>query len=213
MLFHHEFIKMAKKYEKKLAIVDKTLNRLVSYKKALIGSLILAKKFKKYPEGFIGIMLPNTAGTVLSVLAALMSGRIPVMINYSTGAELNCKYAQKKCAFTTIITSQALCQKINCSHIDGMVYLEDIMKSITFFNKIRAAIKAGSSAENIINSVHHGSENDTLVILFTSGSEKDPKAVQLTHKNISSNYASLIKAFKFSSDDIFLANLPYFHSF
>ncbi|MFA7228346.1 MAG: AMP-binding protein, partial [Melioribacteraceae bacterium] len=213
MLLHQEFVRSAKKYEKKLAVIDRTLNRRVTYKKALIGSLLLAKKFEKYDPGFLGIMLPNTAGTVLSVLATLMSGRVPVMINYSTGAAGNCEFAQKKCAFKTIITSRALCEKIGCPHIEGMIYLEDIMKSVSVFEKIKAALKASLSAESILNRIHKGEEDDTLLILFTSGSEKEPKGVQLTHKNISSNYESLIKAFSFSSEDIFLANLPYFHVF
>ncbi len=213
MLFHQQFVRVAKQYENKLAIIDRTLNRRVTYKKALIGSLILAKKFEIYSPGFIGIMLPNSAGTVLSILGTLMSGRIPVMINYSTGAAANCEFAQKKCAFKTIITSKALCEKIKCKHVDGMVYLEDIMSSISFFNKISAALKAGLPVERLLKKIHEGNEDDTLLILFTSGSEKEPKGVQLTHKNITSNFDSLIKAFEFTSDDIFLANLPYFHVF
>ncbi|KAF0152852.1 MAG: hypothetical protein FD143_780 [Ignavibacteria bacterium] len=213
MLLHQQFVKSAKKFENKLAIADRTLNRRVTYKRALIGSLILMKKFENYEPGFLGIMLPNSAGSVLSILASLMSGRIPVMINYSTGAAANCEFAQKKCAFKTIITSRALLEKINCRHIDGMVYLEDIMKSVNVFNKIGAALKAAASVEKILNSIHAGNEDDTLMILFTSGSEKEPKGVQLTHKNISSNYQSLVKAYNFTGDDIFLANLPYFHIF
>ncbi|MEW6655078.1 MAG: bifunctional acyl-ACP--phospholipid O-acyltransferase/long-chain-fatty-acid--ACP ligase, partial [Bacteroidota bacterium] len=116
MLLHQQFVKSAKKLESKLAIVDRTLNRRVTYKRALIGSLILMKKFGNYEPGFLGIMLPNSAGSVLSILATLMSGRIPVMINYSTGAAANCEFAQKKCAFKTIITSRALLEKINCKH-------------------------------------------------------------------------------------------------
>ncbi len=213
MLLHQQFVRIAKQYENKVAIVDRTLNRRVTYKKALIGSLIIAKKFQQYSPGFIGIMMPNSAGTILAILGTLMSGRIPVMINYSTGAAANCEFAQKKCAFKTIITSRALCEKINCPHIDGMVYMEDIMKSISLFEKIRAALKAGNSTENLLKKIHQGDENDTLLILFTSGSEKEPKGVQLTHKNITQNFEALIKAFTFTSDDIFLANLPYFHVF
>ncbi len=213
MLLHQQFVKSAKKLESKLAIVDRTLNRRVTYKRALIGSLILMKKFGNYEPGFLGIMLPNSAGSVLSILATLMSGRIPVMINYSTGAAANCEFAQKKCAFKTIITSRALLEKINCKHIDGMVYLEDIMKTVNVLNKIRAALKAAASVDKILNSIHAGNEDDTLMILFTSGSEKEPKGVQLTHKNISSNYHSLVKAYNFTVDDVFLANLPYFHIF
>lgn len=213
MLLHQQFVRSAKKFENKLAIIDRTLNRRVTYKRALIGSLILKNKFENYDPGFLGIMLPNSAGSVLSILATLMSGRIPVMINYSTGAAANCEFAQKKCAFKTIITSKALLEKINCKHIDGMVYLEDIMSSVNIFNKVKAALKASSSVEKLLSSIHAGHEDDTLMILFTSGSEKEPKGVQLTHKNITSNYESLMKAYKFSSDDIFLANLPYFHIF
>ncbi len=213
MLLHQQFVKIAKQNEKKLAIIDKTLNRKVTYKKALIGSLILEKKFEKFDEGFIGIMVPNSAGSILAILATLMSGRVPVMINYSTGAEANCLFAQKKCAFKTIITSKALCKKINCNYVEGMIYLEDIMKSISIFEKIKASFKAGLPAESILKKIHQGNEEDTLLILFTSGSEKDPKAVQLSHRNISSNYESLVNTFSFVKEDIFLANLPYFHVF
>ena len=136
MLLHQQFVRIAKTYEKKLAVIDRTLNRRITYKKALIGSLILQKKLQIYEEGFIGIMLPNTVGSVLAILATLMSGRIPVMINYSTGPALNCEFAQKKCAFKTIITSKALLKKINCAHIDGMVYLEDIMEKVSIFDKV-----------------------------------------------------------------------------
>jgi acyl-[acyl-carrier-protein]-phospholipid O-acyltransferase / long-chain-fatty-acid--[acyl-carrier-protein] ligase len=213
MLLHQQFVRIAKKHEKKTAIVDRTLNRRVTYKKALIGSLILSRKFERFSPGFIGIMLPNSAGSVLAILGSLMSGRVPVMINYSTGAAANCEFAQKKCAFTTIITSRALCQKIQCKHVEGMIYLEDVMKSISLMEKVAAALKAALPAESLIKKIHQGDENDTLLILFTSGSEKEPKGVQLTHRNISSNYESLIKAFAFNSNDIFLANLPYFHVF
>jgi len=213
MLLHHQFVRIAKQHERKLAIVDRTLDRRVTYKRALIGSLILVKKFEQYAPGFLGLMLPNSAGSILSILATLMSGRVPVMINYSTGAAANCEFAQKKCAFKTIITSRALCEKINCRDVDGMVYLEDVMKSVNLLDKIKAAFRAGRPVEHLLKGIHGGDEHDTLLILFTSGSEMEPKGVQLTHRNITSNYESLIKAFSFSAEDIFLANLPYFHVF
>jgi acyl-[acyl-carrier-protein]-phospholipid O-acyltransferase/long-chain-fatty-acid--[acyl-carrier-protein] ligase len=213
MLLHHQFIRIAKQYENKLAIIDRTTDRRITYGKALIASLILNEKFKNYDEGFIGIMIPTSAGCALSVLGALMSGRIPVMINYSTGAAANAEYAQRKCAFRTIITSKALLEKINCRVVEGMVFIEDIMASISILDKIKAALKSKLSAESIIKKIHAGEENDTLFVLFTSGSEKDPKAVQLTHRNIVSNVESLGKMYDLSASDIFLANLPYFHIF
>lgn len=213
MTLHQQVVRVAKRNPDKLAIVDRTLNRRITYKRLLVGCLVLVKKFRAYDSGFLGVMLPNSAGSVLGVLAALMSGRVPVMINYATGAANNCRYAQKKCAFTTILTSRALCQRIGCPHIEGMVYLEDVMASVTVLDKIGALLKAGRPVERILASLHQGQEDDTLLILFTSGSEKDPKGVQLTHRNIAANYESLKKAFGFHGGDVFLANLPYFHVF
>lgn len=213
MLLHQHFVKIAKRCGNKLAFIDRTSDRRVTYTKALIASLILSDKFKKYEEGFLGIMIPTSAGCALTVLGALMSGKTPVMINYSTGAAQNAVYAQKKCHFKTIVTSKALLEKINCPVLDGMVFIEDIMEGVSSTDKLKAAFKAKLPLALILRIVHAGQEDDNAVILFTSGSEKDPKAVQLTHKNISSNIESFSKAVEILPDDVMLANLPYFHIF
>jgi len=213
MIMHHAFIKTAKKYGKKVAIVDRTRNSRVTYSKALIASTILTKKIKAHEDKYIGIMVPTSAGCMLATLGTLMAGKIPVMINYSTGAEENCRYAQNKIGFKTILTSAALLEKINCPLLEGMICLEDIMKSINLGDKLGAALKSALSPGLIIKSLPPADLDDTIVILFTSGSEKDPKAVQLTHRNISSNVTDAMDVFKLSSDDIILSELPMFHSF
>jgi acyl-[acyl-carrier-protein]-phospholipid O-acyltransferase/long-chain-fatty-acid--[acyl-carrier-protein] ligase len=213
MLLHQQFVRIAKKQANKMAIIDKTTGKNVTYSRALIGALILSSKFKKYEKGFIGIMIPTSAGCALATVGALMSGRIPVMINYSTGAEGNAKYAQNKCKFKTIITSKALLEKINCPVIEGMVMIEDLMAGVTTGDKLKAALKTKLPVNMILNCIHKGDENDTAAILFTSGSEKDPKAVQLSHRNLSSNIENFGAYVKISEDDIILANLVFFHIF
>lgn len=213
MVLHHTFIDTAKKYGSKMYIIDRTTNRRITYSRALIASLILSEKLRMYDPGFIGIMVPTSAGSILSILASLMSGRVPVMINYSTGAAANCEYAQKKCAFKTIITSKALLEKIQCPVVPGMVFLEDIMASIGIVDKLNAALRAKLPTPLLKKTVAQGHEEDNIVILFTSGSEKDPKAVQLTHKNIIANLKSLEQVYEFSSADSILGNLPLFHVF
>ncbi len=213
MLLHQQFVKMAKKHSKKLAIKDKTTKSEVPYGRALIGALILAKKFNKYDKGYIGIMIPTSAGCALATVGTLMSGRVPVMINYSTGAENNAKYAQEKCGFNTIITSKALLEKINCPVVDGMEFIEDIMKSVSTGDKLKAALKTKLPVAMILNRIHKGSEDDNVAILFTSGSEKDPKVVQLTHRNIASNIQNFCDYVGITDSDIILANLVFFHIF
>jgi acyl-[acyl-carrier-protein]-phospholipid O-acyltransferase/long-chain-fatty-acid--[acyl-carrier-protein] ligase len=213
MILHHEFVKTAKKYAKKPAILDRATQRDVPYSRALIGSLVLGRRFKKYTESCIGIMVPTSAGAFLSILGTLMAGKIPVMINYSTGAEENCRYAQKKCGFKTIITSRALLEKIGCPQLPSMICLEDIMNEISAAEKIVAALKSKVPAGLLIQSFPKSDIEDAVVILFTSGSEKEPKAVQLTHKNIGSNVSGAREAFKLTSEDRMMSILPLFHVF
>jgi len=213
MLLHHRFIEVAKRMGEKAAFLDRTADREVSYSRALIASLLLAGEFKKHDKGFLGIMIPTSAGCGLSILGALMSGRTPVMINYSTGAEDNCRYAQEKCDFKTIVTSKALLQKIDCPHVDGMVYIEDIMAGLSTLKKAKAAAISKLPAGTLQKMVAGKNDQQDAVILFTSGSEKDPKAVELTHRNIRSNIESFSERYKFTENDVFLANLPYFHVF
>jgi acyl-[acyl-carrier-protein]-phospholipid O-acyltransferase/long-chain-fatty-acid--[acyl-carrier-protein] ligase len=213
MLLHHEFIKTAKKFAKKPAVIDRTLERNVTYSKLLIGSLILAKKIKKYRDGFIGVMIPNSIGSHLVTLGVVMAGKVPVMINYSTGAAGNCRYAQNKCGFKTIITSLALLKKIDCEVVPGMIFLEDIRAGISAREKVSAALKSKLPARLILKSLPPVDIDDNVAILFTSGSEKEPKAVQLTHRNLGANIKDLVVVGKFTSDDIVMSILPLFHIF
>ena len=213
MQLHIQFLKMAKQNGKKFAIIDRTTEKRIDYSKALIASLLLQRKIAKYRDGFIGIMIPNSAGSILAILGTHFAGKVPVMINYSTGAAENAEYAQKKCGFRTIITSRALLEKIGCRLVKGMVFLEDIMTSISKGDKLKAALRSKMPEKLLIKTIHSGEENDNAVILFTSGSEKDPKGVQLTHKNLLSNIEGGLRRMEFTSDDIVLGILPFFHVF
>jgi acyl-[acyl-carrier-protein]-phospholipid O-acyltransferase / long-chain-fatty-acid--[acyl-carrier-protein] ligase len=210
---HEIFVRTAKRFEKKLAVVDRATNQRVDYKSVLIRGLILADKLKDADEGFIGVMVPTSGGCIYATLAALFSGRTPVMINYSTGAADNCRDAQRRLAFRTILTSRALLDRIKCPVLDGMICLEDLARGVSALDKIRGALRATGSADRIIAKLPPGSDGDVAVMLFTSGSEKEPKAVPLTHANIVSNIEGMSGAIEFTADDVMLANLPLFHVF
>lgn len=213
MRLHEQFVHTAKRFEKKLAVVDKATGQRVTYRSVLLRALILADKLKGESEGFVGVMVPTSAGCLYATLAVLMSGRTPVMINYSTGAAENCRDAQRRLAFRTILTSRALLERIKCPVLDGMICLEDLAKQVTTFDKVRGALKSTGSAERVVARLQPGTDDEYAVILFTSGSEKEPKAVPLTHGNITANIEGVSAAVEFSDQDVMLANLPLFHVF
>jgi len=210
---HRQFIRTAKKYGSKTAIIDRSTEKTMTYERALIASLLMMKKIGIYRDGFIGVMVPTSAGCMLSILGILMAGKVPVMINYATGAAENAEYAQRKCGFRTIIASRALLEKIGCRLVPGMIFIEDLIQSVSALLKVRMALAAKMPLGMLDRMVHRGEADDNLVILFTSGSEKDPKAVQLTHRNIGSNVADIHQVLEIKPEDIFLANLPLFHVF
>jgi acyl-[acyl-carrier-protein]-phospholipid O-acyltransferase/long-chain-fatty-acid--[acyl-carrier-protein] ligase len=213
MTLCESFVRIAKQRGDKLAIVDRATGQRLTYKAALLRALLLARKLESYDKGFIGVMIPNSAGAILTVVSALMTGRVPVMINYSTGAARNCQLAQRRLDFRTIVTSRRLLAKINCPEVEGMVFIEDIAASISAASKFAGAWRAGQSADRICRSLHQAADDNHAVILFTSGSERTPKVVPLSHRNLIANLEGLHGVLDFGPDDVILANLPYFHVF
>jgi len=211
MLLHHIFIKQAKAQRSNLLFDDQATGRKLTYGRSLIASLILANRFKKLHDGYIGVLLPTSAGCGLTIFATLMAGKTPVMLNYSTGAEANIRYAQDHCGFTTVVTSRKLLEKIGCPEMEGMIFVEDLLAGISALERILGVLKALLPYGTICRMLPKMDEDDASVILFTSGSEKAPKAVELTHRNIGSNVNAALHVFDFTPDDRFLSILPLFH--
>lgn len=196
-----------------MALIDCSTHKRLTYSQALIATILLSKRFRKYQDEFVGVMLPNSAGAILSLNAILMSGKIPVMINYAAGVEKNISYAQKKCSFQTVITSRKLVEKLECKILPGMVFLEDLFQTVTTKEKVRAATISKLPLPLLLKKYKNAQEDDDALLLFTSGSERMPKAVELTHRNIYSNVKSADTAFEIKNTDRFLSVLPYFHVF
>jgi long-chain acyl-CoA synthetase len=69
------------------------------------------------------------------------------------------------------------------------------------------------AAATPIESVVERADDDTAVILYTSGTTGTPKGAELTHANLASNAAIAVEMFSFTPDDMIFGGLPLFHSF
>jgi len=212
-MLHHQFIRTAKRLPDKTAIIDCNLNRELSYQQVLIAALILARRFRRLEQGRIGIMLPTSSAGALSIIGATLAGLAPVMINYSTGAEKNCRYAQRQCDFKAIVTTRGLLEKTGCPALPDMVFIEDVMGSLGRVEKAWAFLKSRLPTRLLCLLSGRRNPQAPAVVLFTSGSEKDPKVVQLTHSNIESNIAAFSDMMRIDDFDSLLSVLPYFHVF
>ncbi|MFB3855117.1 MAG: AMP-binding protein [Vicinamibacterales bacterium] len=207
------FVRAAKQNPAKVAIVDRASSQRITYKTALTRTLALSSAFNKFEPGFTGVMLPTSAAAILTVVATVMSGRTPVMINYSTGAADNCRMAQRRLRFRTIITSRLVLEKLKCPLVEGMVFLEDVAAGLSRAAKLSAFVRAAMPAGRVVASLYPTAPGDNIVVLFTSGSERDPKAVPLSDRNIGSNIEGMHGVLEFGPKDIILGNLPLFHVF
>jgi acyl-[acyl-carrier-protein]-phospholipid O-acyltransferase/long-chain-fatty-acid--[acyl-carrier-protein] ligase len=212
-MLQHRFIESALANPKKIAFVDRTTGRDVTFQQSLLGALILARRFKKLERGRIGIMLPTSAGAALAVTGAVIAGLTPVMVNYSTGAKKNCHYARQQCDFKTIVTARALLEKTGCPELPNMVFLEEIMAGLGKTEKALGLVKSKLPKAILKRLSGRVNLEQAAVILFTSGSEKEPKVVQLSQKNILSNIDAFCGMMDVYSMDRLLAILPYFHVF
>ncbi len=210
---HQRFIQSAKRFPKRIAVYDKATMTDYTYSKMLIASFILMEYIGKLKSRYIGILLPTGVGAMLTLLGTMMKGKIPVMINYATGAIENCRYAREKCQFKTIITSRKLLEKLNVQPIDHMIFVEDILDGVGLIAKLKAAALSMLPFPVLKDMVHHGDISEISVILFTSGSEKEPRAVQLSHRNILHNVNAFPTMINIDENDVFASILPMFHVF
>lgn len=203
---------------RKHIIAEDAMRKPINYGELITRSFILGSKIaKNTKEGeYVGVMLPNMVSSIVTFFALHAKGRVPAMLNFSTGAKnliSACKTAEIKTVYTSkqFVLNGKLDDLIAAINKEGVniVYLEDIAKHICFINKI-AGLIASYMPQFFYTKTSH--ENPS-VVLFTSGSEGVPKGVVLSHKNIQANRYQLGSRVDFGPTDIVFNALPIFHSF
>jgi acyl-[acyl-carrier-protein]-phospholipid O-acyltransferase/long-chain-fatty-acid--[acyl-carrier-protein] ligase len=202
---------------KKPALVDGD-DRVLSYDTLLKGALALGHALKRQTEAGerVGVMLPTGAAAAVTIYALSAFGRVPTMINFTSGAA-NILSALKTARVRRIVTARRFVDLAKLEELAAtlagavpITNLEDVRAGLTLRDKAMAAI--GLVAPRLVEA---GCNPDSpAVILFTSGTEGAPKGVVLSHANILSNVAQVRAHLQLSpSEDIVLNPLPVFHCF
>lgn len=202
-------------------IVEDIERRPVTYSQLLTRAFVLANVLQRDTSRgeYVGVMLPNTTSTVVTMLAIQMYGRVPALMNFTSGANgmlSACAVAKIKIIYTSRRFVQMGRMEKVVAQLEQqvtMIYLEDIVKSLTLSNRLRGVINAWFAQSSYRRKSQHASCDEPAVVLFTSGSEGKPKGVVLSHANILANGAQLSTRVDFSAQDIIFNALPMFHSF
>ena len=163
----------------------------------------------------VGVLLPTGAGAIATVMALFAYGRVPTMLNFTAGAAA-LKSALKTAEVKRITTARRFVEMggfqdliAELSAVAEIVYLEDVRENLSLFDKASAAV--GQFAPGLVSA--HVSPDSTAVILFTSGTEGEPKGVALSHRNLVANVEQVRAHLTLYPTDILFNPLPAFHCF
>jgi long-chain-fatty-acid--[acyl-carrier-protein] ligase len=189
------------------------LSGVVTYRRLLLGALLVSRRFASLPAMNVGLLLPASVACDTMLLGLYLAGKLPVLLNWTTGPA-NLRHAVRLTGLTHVITSRRLRDRLGLD-IDGVQFIdvEDLREEIGWFERVRALLSVRLLPGRVRKHLPLPRPDDRAVILFTSGSEKAPKAVPLTHRNILSNQQSALVALGPTSRDVVLSFLPMFHSF
>ncbi len=185
-----------------------------TYRDIITAIMVLKPHLEKMPGDYLGIMLPASAGAAIIYLAALFSGKTPVMINWTCGIR-NMKHSLDLLGVRNVLTAKALVSRLAAQGLgiealyDRLVFMEDFRQEISLLSKVGAAVRSYLSWAEL----RTARPAETAVVLFTSGSESLPKAVPLSHRNIMANVRDVPSMVNIRGDDVLLGMLPPFHSF
>ena len=211
------FLEAANEFEADRAILIDGDERALTYSELARAALALGHALKGGTKkgDSVGVLLPTGAGSAISVLALCAYGRVAAMLNFTAGSQ-TIQAALKAARIEKIVTAHRFIELAKLESLEDelkktaeLLYLEDVRRGLSIFNKAAAAI--GSFFPRAVTT--RSTPDGTAVILFTSGTEGEPKGVALSHANILANVEQVRSHIDLRSNDVVFNPLPTFHSF
>ena len=195
-----------------VAVAD-DLSGVLTYERMLVGVRIMAKRFAKIPAPNVGLLLPASVACDVALLGLSMAGKLPVILNWTTGPA-NLTHAARLMNLSHVVTSRTFIDRTAVA-VEGteFLYLEEVRKGVGFIERLLTLLAVRLAPGGVRKRIPNVSPDRPALVLFTSGSEKTPKAVPLTHSNILSNQRGGLTVLGWTRQDSMLGFLPAFHSF
>ena len=210
-LLDRRLIRAARRNWSRFAMAD-TTGRSLTYGEVLTAAVMLGRVGPQTaPAEMVGVLLPSTVAGALVNVSLTLRGAVPVNLNFTAGPDAM-QSAIAQCAIRTVITSRAFLAKAKLDPLPGTLYIEDLLKSVTPFAKLRAYLAARFAPAALL-SPGHRTPDSLAAVIFSSGSTGVPKGVMLSHYNLIADIEAIAQLFWITPSDRIVGVLPFFHSF
>ncbi|NLY03675.1 MAG: MFS transporter, partial [Campylobacter sp.] len=216
---HLNFLDSVKKSPFKVGLVDFDSKEIKNYK-LLTAVILFSQKLHLKGEN-IGLLLPRSFACSVSNLAVMSQGKRAVNLNYTMGESV-----LEKCidiaGIEVIFSSKKFIEKLEKK---GMKFSDEIRTKIFYLENLKDLISKKDTLKYLLNALlmpkflikkiyfRNVNLEDDAFILFSSGSEGEPKGVVLTHKNVLANIKQIAELLNSPKNEVMFASLPVFHSF
>ncbi len=212
------FVARALAHPADIAVADDQAGA-ITYGRLLAGSLALSRRLAGLPGTNVGLLLPASVASDMAFLALQLADKVPVVLNWTTGPA-NLEHAVRLLELKHVVTSDVFTDRLEENIVAAVkaggadfLALEDLRAGIGRWELLRTVAGIRLRPGTVHRQVPQTVADRPAVVLFTSGSEKAPKAVPLTHHNLLSNQRACLEVLGLTRRDAVLGFLPAFHSF
>jgi long-chain-fatty-acid--[acyl-carrier-protein] ligase len=206
------FVARALASRRDVAVAD-DLSGCLSYERLLTAALAMSKRLAKVEAPSVGLLLPASVGADVALLGLHLAGKLPVLLNWTTGPA-NLEHAARTTGLTHVVTSRRFVDRLGVSFAGAsFLFLEDLRLDVSRRELLRTLMAVRLFPGAVRARTPRPDPDSPAVVLFTSGSEKAPKAVPLTHRNILANIRNSALSLGLKPEDAIVGFLPAFHSF
>jgi len=214
---HRLFVRTARRHPLRFAMADPQ-TAPINFVSALMRTIFLAGRLRKVWErqNMVGLLLPPSVPGALVNFAALLTGKVPVNLNYTVSEE-TLRSCIRQCGIKTVLTSKVFIEKLKLQVEGDLVFLEDVTARSSLAEKLLSFLRAWlvpiSALERQLGRQQRAELDDLATVIFSSGSTGEPKGVMLSYYNIGSNIEQLEQVLGLERNDGLVGVLPFFHSF
>ncbi|MGI9404175.1 MAG: AMP-binding protein, partial [Hyphomicrobium sp.] len=209
-------------------ILEDAERTTLTFKKLILACLVLGAKIARETERgeTVGVLLPNSIGLTATLFGLNAFHRVGAILNFTAGKR-QLVSALRTGRIRTVLTSRRFVEMGKLEELVAelaevewkqgqkvrILALEDVRSSIGTLDKATGAVRAAFA-----RALHRPSAKDPhtpAFVLFTSGTEGEPKGVVLTNANVLANAYQMLDHMHalLGTDEVVFNPLPMFHSF